>query len=336
MNKEIFGKFLAQTRKEAGMTQQALAQQLHVTNTAVSKWERGLSYPDLDLFEPLAQALHLSISELMACRKSAGNETPADPMEGHVRSLLDILKDTTHRHRRQALSLVGIFLLILALTSAVVYYFSVLSVRETCYAELVGKQFDEGGQYIFIEKDTHLLRLACPDRALYDTLDADSNRLYRLEYHYNRNTFRGTLDFCQAPSENAYLGTPSNAAGSAWVMGHDLFGFCDVVQKIEYVMEDPIRKGNYLYTFRFHYQKPVNEKVPGSPVLEIDILRVENCRAALPYDYDNDGILELFVLTRYEEAPYRLYDLESGKLVSRFVEEIPAQVLESLTIMASA
>ena len=49
MNKEAFGMFIATERKKAGMTQQALADQLHVTDKAVSKWERGLCYPDLTI-----------------------------------------------------------------------------------------------------------------------------------------------------------------------------------------------------------------------------------------------------------------------------------------------
>ena len=86
MNKETFGAFVAQMRKKQGLTQQNLADQLHVTDKAVSKWERGLSYPDLTLLENLAAALNLSVTELMACKQQTekSNESEA------VRSLLDI------------------------------------------------------------------------------------------------------------------------------------------------------------------------------------------------------------------------------------------------------
>lgn len=334
MNKETFGKFVADMRREKNMTQHDLAEQLHVTNTAVSKWERGLSYPDLSLFESLAQALDLTVSELMACQKSVKGESAADHMEGHVRSLLDIVKDTTRRHRKRVIQLGGILLLLTVLVSTVVYYFSVLSVREIRCAELVGKQADEDGRYVYVEKDTHLLRLECPDQALYDSLQADGRQMYRLEYRYNRKTSQGTLEVCQALGSDVYLGSPLDTAGSVWVMDNGLLGFNDVMQKIEYVLEDPVREGKYLYTFHFHYKIIADKQDPDTTAPDIDILRVENCRAALPYDYDDDGIWELFVLTRYEEAPYRLYDLEAGKLVSRFVEEVPEDVLESLKSMA--
>ncbi len=48
------GKFIAQLRKEKKMTQKELANQLHITDKAVSKWERGLSCPDILLLNPIA------------------------------------------------------------------------------------------------------------------------------------------------------------------------------------------------------------------------------------------------------------------------------------------
>ena len=46
-NKKSFGTFICQRRKELGMTQKEFAQRLFVTDSAVSKWERGLAYPDI-------------------------------------------------------------------------------------------------------------------------------------------------------------------------------------------------------------------------------------------------------------------------------------------------
>ena len=43
MNKERFGAFIAQRQKEEGLTQRELAESLHLTDKAVSKWERGVS-----------------------------------------------------------------------------------------------------------------------------------------------------------------------------------------------------------------------------------------------------------------------------------------------------
>lgn len=43
MTKELLGNFIAQQRKALGMTQKDLAARLHITDKAVSKWERGVS-----------------------------------------------------------------------------------------------------------------------------------------------------------------------------------------------------------------------------------------------------------------------------------------------------
>ena len=51
------GAFIKSCRKEKKMTQKELADRLHVTDRAVSKWERGLSAPDIALLEPLASVL---------------------------------------------------------------------------------------------------------------------------------------------------------------------------------------------------------------------------------------------------------------------------------------
>ncbi len=60
-----FGAFVAQMRKEQGITQKELADRLNVTDKAVSKWETGKGFPDVKLLEPLTQALGVSLVELM-------------------------------------------------------------------------------------------------------------------------------------------------------------------------------------------------------------------------------------------------------------------------------
>lgn len=61
-----FGIFLSQLRRERGMTQKELAERLYVSDKAVSKWERGLSLPDIALLQPLADIFNVSITELLS------------------------------------------------------------------------------------------------------------------------------------------------------------------------------------------------------------------------------------------------------------------------------
>ena len=62
LNKQAFGAFLAQLRREKGWTQKDLAEKLYVSDKAVSKWERGLSVPDVSLLLPLAELLGVSVT----------------------------------------------------------------------------------------------------------------------------------------------------------------------------------------------------------------------------------------------------------------------------------
>ena len=65
MHPEKFGAFVALCRKEKNMTQLELAQELKVTDKAVSRWERGKGFPDISLLVPLAEALDITVLELM-------------------------------------------------------------------------------------------------------------------------------------------------------------------------------------------------------------------------------------------------------------------------------
>ncbi len=69
MNAQKFGSFIATLRKEKNMTQAELGQILHITDKAVSKWERGIGLPDINMIEPLAEALGVSVLEIMKSEK---------------------------------------------------------------------------------------------------------------------------------------------------------------------------------------------------------------------------------------------------------------------------
>lgn len=68
---KTMGELIAARRKEKGMTQRELADLLNITDKAVSKWERDLACPDINTVPKLAEALELSVEELL-------NVTPAE------------------------------------------------------------------------------------------------------------------------------------------------------------------------------------------------------------------------------------------------------------------
>ena len=59
------GRFIAQKRKERNLSQRELAEYLHITDKAISKWERGLSFPDITILIPLSKVLDVSLYDLL-------------------------------------------------------------------------------------------------------------------------------------------------------------------------------------------------------------------------------------------------------------------------------
>ncbi len=78
MDAKMFGSFIADMRKERNMTQKDLAEKLNVTDKAISKWERGLGFPDINTIEPLAEALGVSVAELMKSERLFESEISPD------------------------------------------------------------------------------------------------------------------------------------------------------------------------------------------------------------------------------------------------------------------
>ena len=68
MKKETFGEMIAALRKEQGMTQLELAEKMGVTDKAVSKWERDLSFPDVASLPKLAGIFGLSVDALIQAK----------------------------------------------------------------------------------------------------------------------------------------------------------------------------------------------------------------------------------------------------------------------------
>ena len=65
MDQIKIGKFIAECRKKAGMTQMQLAEKLGVTDRAVSKWETGKSLPDAAIMLDLCAMLHITVNDLL-------------------------------------------------------------------------------------------------------------------------------------------------------------------------------------------------------------------------------------------------------------------------------
>lgn len=88
MDSKVFGQFIAGIRKEKNMTQAELAGIIGVTDKAVSRWERGIGFPDINTLEPLSKALDISILELMRSEKSIMENRNNRLSEGEVTEIM--------------------------------------------------------------------------------------------------------------------------------------------------------------------------------------------------------------------------------------------------------
>ena len=89
IDKKKFGAFVAQLRKEKGYTQKELAEQLFVSDKAVSKWETAVSIPDTTLLIPLSELLGVSVTELLMCERMEKEEPiDADQVEELVKTAI--------------------------------------------------------------------------------------------------------------------------------------------------------------------------------------------------------------------------------------------------------
>lgn len=74
-NKKTFGEYICRRRKELGLTQREFADKLYVTESAVSKWERGLSYPDVTLLRDICAVLDITEHELLTASEDTEKRT---------------------------------------------------------------------------------------------------------------------------------------------------------------------------------------------------------------------------------------------------------------------
>lgn len=96
MKAEEVGYRIAQARKKQGMTQRELSERLHISDKAVSKWERGVNYPDISLFDEIAKTLDLSLVELLGIEDRSKEEI--------MQSISEISKYEKEKNRKRNLS----------------------------------------------------------------------------------------------------------------------------------------------------------------------------------------------------------------------------------------
>lgn len=113
MNYNKIGNFIAEKRKEKGLTQKELAEKIGVTDKAVSKWERGLGCPDVSILEVLASTLDVSILEILKGRTIENEIIKVTEANDYVKESLNYSKVQTKEKLKIILSKLICFFIIL-------------------------------------------------------------------------------------------------------------------------------------------------------------------------------------------------------------------------------
>ena len=322
MNKERLGAFIGDCRRELGLTQRELAEKVHVTDKAVSKWERGLSYPDVTLLEPLAAALGLGVEELLACRRRAVPGGEEDP----VKNILTISGDSLKRERRRSWGRLGAVLTLLIAAGLVIAYNALIQ-REQSFSRIYLKETVGGVNYLYIDAlDGHLLRLRCGDGIDFDSLQTGYDG-YQMEYVWNRATHRGVVSACTATGFVCYQGSIFTGSIDYSSYANFLFGYTTLQCRGENLYQDPYLepKGRvFVCDLRFFAEDPATGE-------EETVLVAEDCLTYAFADVDGDGEQEIAVRTRWPEKPYTIYDYVDGAVTATWPDTVPEDLRDTLT-----
>ena len=110
------GNFIAEQRKAKKITQEGLAEMLDISDRAISKWERGLSFPNVDNIPRLCEILEISVSELFCGERSDMKDNKTE------KALLELAKMKEQSDKR-LLNLeiaVGVAMLVMFIPSIII------------------------------------------------------------------------------------------------------------------------------------------------------------------------------------------------------------------------
>ena len=107
MNQEKIGKFIKELREEKRITQDELGEILNISGKSVSKWERGLSLPDISNLQILADTLDISVSELLMGERS---KTKKISNENYVKGLNLYSKKLSFKYSKLITLLILLFI----------------------------------------------------------------------------------------------------------------------------------------------------------------------------------------------------------------------------------
>lgn len=182
MNTKKIGEFIKRKRKEKGFTQKDLSEALSITDRAISKWERGLSCPDISLLEELAKILDVSVVELL---KGEEVEDKNYISEQDVISSMELSRDAVLEKIKLCVNffviiIVIIFVIFVFVTSGNSIYLEIREYDMNFYN--YGGISYPGGDYI--SSDTYY------DKEIYQTYLAKTNVIMTRQGRYRDEEYQ--------------------------------------------------------------------------------------------------------------------------------------------------
>ena len=115
MDQIRIGKFIANARKEKGMTQRELADTLLISDKTISKWECGKGLPEVSLMLPLCEALDISVNDLL----SGERISDIDYKKKAEENMMNLMKENQENKKKEAISIICAVITIIAVCSLV-------------------------------------------------------------------------------------------------------------------------------------------------------------------------------------------------------------------------
>ena len=112
MNSYVTGATIRQLREKRNLTQAELAEKIGVSSKTISKWETAKGLPDISLLQPLAQALNISVIELMNGEHIINKNISANMLRSQFH-VCPICGNVIHSTGSSVISCCGITLLVL-------------------------------------------------------------------------------------------------------------------------------------------------------------------------------------------------------------------------------
>ena len=138
MDQKKIGSFLKELRKEKGITQEELAENLNVSGRTVSRWETGANMPDISLLVDIAEFFDVSIPEII------NGERKSEIMEKEVKEVAEAMSNyagvekSVILKRVKLISIIGLISLVIGLVMEAINYDSMIPIYECIKGTCLG------------------------------------------------------------------------------------------------------------------------------------------------------------------------------------------------------